>query len=61
MVGYTLYTAAVEYAKAGSKDDAIATLEKAFAAGYPNRDLSAEPALAAIGDDPRVKQLAAKK
>jgi len=61
MVGYALFTAAVEYAKAGSKDAAIATLEKAFAAGYPNRDLSVEPALAAVADDPRVKQLVAKQ
>ena len=61
MVGYALYIAAVEYAKAGSKEEAIGTLEKAFAAGYPNHDLSTEPALAALTSDPRVKQLAAKK
>ena len=31
MAGYTLYNAAVEYAKAGRREDAIRTLEKAFA------------------------------
>jgi putative intracellular protease/amidase len=59
MVPYTLYSAAVEYAKAGRKEDAIRTLEKAYAKGYPNRDLSTEPALASIASDPRVKQMLA--
>ncbi len=59
--GHTLYTAAVEYAKAGKKEDAITTLEKAFAAGYSNRDLASEPALASIASDPRVVQLTASK
>jgi tetratricopeptide (TPR) repeat protein len=61
MAAWHLYYAAVEYAKAGSKDKAIGTLEKAYAAGYPNKDLSTEPAFAAIASDPRVKQLVAKK
>lgn len=61
MAAWHLYYAAVEYAKAGSNDKAIGTLEKAYAAGYPNKDLSTEPAFAAISSDPRVKQLLAKK
>ena len=62
MTPYTWYAAAVEYAKAGNKEKAIGTLEKAFAAGYPDREgVSTEPALAAIASDPRVKQLVAKQ
>ena len=62
MVSYRLVAAAVEYAKAGQKEQAIGTLEKAVAAGYPDRaQLSTEPALAAIVSDPRVKQLLAAK
>lgn len=61
MVPYALFAAAVDYAKAGRKENAITTLEKAYAAGYPNRDLSVEPALASISSDPRVKQMLAKK
>ena len=58
---YAWYAAAVEFAKAGRKEDAIGTLEKAFAAGYKDRNLAAEPALAAIASDPRVRQLVATK
>jgi tetratricopeptide (TPR) repeat protein len=62
MTSYTWYAAAVEYAKAGNKEKAIGTLEKAIAGGYPDREkLSADPALAAIVSDPRVKQLMASK
>lgn len=61
MAGHTLYAAAVEYAKAGRKEDAIGTLEKAFAMEYSNRNLAAEPALASIVTDARVRQLLAKK
>ena len=62
MTYYTWYAAAVEYAKAGNKEKAIGTLEKALAGGYPDREkLAADPALAAIVSDPRVKQLMAAK
>jgi len=64
MVGYTWYTAAVEYAKAGRKEDAIGSLEKAFAApaGHFDRNaVTSDPALASIASDPRVRQLVAKK
>jgi tetratricopeptide (TPR) repeat protein len=64
MVGYTWYSAAVEYAKAARKEDAIRSLEKAFAApaGHFDRDaIAGDPALASIAADPRVRQLIAKK
>jgi hypothetical protein len=61
MAGYTWYNAAIEYAKAGKKNDAIGSLEKAYAAGYSNPAIATEPALASIASDPRVKQLVAKK
>jgi putative intracellular protease/amidase len=62
MTGYAWYTAAVEYAKAGRKEDAIGSLEKAFAGGFQNRDaIAGEPALASIAADPRVRELVAKK
>jgi transcriptional regulator GlxA family with amidase domain len=62
MASWVWFSAAVEYAKAGDKDQAIATLEKAYAAGYPDRErLTSEPALAALASDPRVKQLMAAK
>ena len=63
MSGYTWYTAAVEYAKAGRKEDAIRSLEKAAAVpGHFNPDaIQSEPALAAVASDPRVRQLMAKK
>ena len=60
--GWAYFNAAVEYAKAGKREDAIGTLEKAFANGFTNRTAAtAEPALAAIIADPRVKQLLAQK
>jgi len=64
MVGYMWYTAAIEYAKAERKEDAIRSLEKACAvpAGHFNRDvIASEPALASVASDPRVRQLMAKK
>ena len=64
MVGYTWYTAAVEYAKVGRKEDAIGSLEKAFAApaGHFDRNaIASDPALASIASDPRVRQLVARK
>ena len=60
--GYGYYNAAVEYAKAGKREDAIGSLEKAFANGFSNRSaVAAEPALAGIASDPRMKQLLAQK
>ena len=60
--GYGYYNAAIEYAKAGRREDAIGTLEKAFANGFTNRSAAAaDPDLAAIAGDPRVKQLLANK
>jgi len=63
MTGYTWYTAAIEYAKAGQKEDSIRALEKATAsAGHFTPDvIQTEPALAAVASDPRVRQLMAKK
>lgn len=64
MVAHTWYMAAVEYAKAGKKEEAIGSLEKAFAssAGHFNPDaIQSEPALASVASDPRVRQLLAKK
>ena len=61
MAGNTWYAAAIEYAKAGRRNDAIGSLEKAYAAGYSNPAIETEPALASIIGDPRVKQLVAKK
>jgi len=61
MTGHAWYAAAIEYAKAGRKNDAIGSLEKAYAAGYSNPAIETEPALASVIADPRVKQLVAKK
>jgi tetratricopeptide (TPR) repeat protein len=64
MVGYTWVMAAVEYAKAGRKEEAVGSLQKAFAAppGHFNPDMiQTEPALASVASDPRVRQLLAKK
>jgi transcriptional regulator GlxA family with amidase domain len=58
---YVWVWAAVEYAKAGRKQDAVGALEKAIAAGYPASNLQSEPALAAVASDPRVQKLLAKK
>ncbi len=60
MAGYHMYDAAVQYAKAGRNDDAIRTLETAFAKGFRDRLQAAnEPALARIVADARVKRLLA--
>ena len=60
--GWGYFNAAIEYAKAGKREDAIGTLEKAFASGFTNRTaVAADPDLAALGADPRMKQLLAKK
>jgi putative intracellular protease/amidase len=64
MSGYTWYTAAVEYAKAGQKEDSIRSLEKAAAASpghFSPEVIQTEPALATVATDPRVRQLMAKK
>ena len=62
MAPYVWFSAAVEFARAGQKEQAIATLETAFAKGFPDRDrVASEPALAAISGDPRVQQLVAAK
>ena len=56
---WVLYDAAVQYALAGRKDDAFATLRKAFAMGYPDKDAIEKDAdLASLRSDPRAKQLA---
>jgi tetratricopeptide (TPR) repeat protein len=61
MAGYHMYDAAVQYAKAGRKDDAIRTLESAFEKGFRDRLQAAnEPALAGVVADARVKRLLAE-
>ena len=63
MVGYAWYNAAVEYAKAGHKEAAVKSLEKACASGghFDRATIANEPALATVAADPRVKQLVAAK
>lgn len=59
---WVLYEAAVQYALAGRKDDAFATLGKSFALGFPDRDVIAKnPSLASLRGDARVAQLAAAR
>ena len=56
------YNAATEYARAERNDDALQMLQKAFDAGYPNRDaLSKDPNFARLKDDPRAKTIAAAR
>ncbi len=57
--GHGSYLAATELAQAGRKEDAIASLEKALGAGFSRTQAATDPALAAIAQDPRVKQLVA--
>lgn len=55
---YGYYNAAVEYAQARLDDQAVGMLEKAFAAGYPDRAaVQADPDLARLAGDPRVKRM----
>ena len=59
---WVTYDAAVQYALAGRKDDAIAALGKAYALGYPDRGaVETDPDLASLRSDPRVKPLAAAR
>jgi putative intracellular protease/amidase len=62
MAGHVYYRAAAEFAQAGQKDDAIATLGKAFANGYPNRArVETDARFASIVGEARVKQMIAAK
>ncbi|HTO92339.1 MAG TPA: DJ-1/PfpI family protein [Candidatus Sulfotelmatobacter sp.] len=62
MTGWTYYQAAAEYAQAGKKDQAIATLEKAFDSGFNGRSRVAnDPEFASIMNEPRVQHLLAVK
>jgi putative intracellular protease/amidase len=62
MVGYTYYLAASEFAQAGRKEDAIATLEKAFGSGFSNRSrVERDPRFSSIMAEPRVKKLLAAR
>ena len=59
---YVYYDAAVEYAKAGRDEDAVAMLSKAFAAGYSDREtIEKDPHLGKLRTDPRVARLIAEK
>jgi tetratricopeptide (TPR) repeat protein len=52
------YNAAAEYVRASQNDDAFEMLRKAYAHGYPDRDLSKDPNFAQLRDDPRMKAIA---
>jgi tetratricopeptide (TPR) repeat protein len=53
------YRAACAYALASQREEAIASLQKAFGAGFRNRAaIDHDPDLASIRDDPRVKKIA---
>lgn len=55
-----LFDAAREYALANRNDDAIALLQRAFAAGFKDRDaVKNDPALAKLREDARVKTIVA--
>lgn len=59
---FAFYDAATEYARADRNEDALQMLQKAFDAGYPNRDaLSKDPSFARLKDDPRAKTIAAAR
>jgi putative intracellular protease/amidase len=58
-VGQLFFSAAREYAKAGRNDDAVAMLQKAFDAGFKDRNaIKNVPELAKLQDDARVKAIA---
>jgi hypothetical protein len=60
--GYGYYDAAVEYARAGRSEDAVAMLAKAFAAGFSDRDaVEKDPHLASLKGDPRLRALVAQR
>jgi transcriptional regulator GlxA family with amidase domain len=55
------YDAAVEYAKAGRSEEAVAMLAKAFASGFSDRDaIEKDPNLAKLRTHPRVLPLLAE-
>ena len=55
-----LFDAAREYAQADRNDDAIAFLQRAFAAGFKDRDaVKNDPALAKARNDSRLKTIVA--
>jgi len=59
---YALYTAAGQYALAGDKANAIAHLEKAFAAGWTDREaVKTDPDFASLRADKRVQELIAAR
>ena len=59
---WVLYEAAVQYALAGRKDDAFETLGRAYALGFPDRDvIEKNPSLASLRGDARVAKLAAAR
>jgi putative intracellular protease/amidase len=59
---YVYYRAAVQYALAGLDGDAVDALRRAFAAGFPDRDIvDHDPDLARLRDDPRLEKVAASK
>ncbi len=56
------FSAAKEYALASRTDDALAMLEKAYGAGFPDRQaVERDPDLAGLHGDPRVKKLMVAK
>jgi putative intracellular protease/amidase len=61
-LAYGLYRVAAEYALAGRKDQAFATLDRAFAAGYPHRTaVEKDPDFASLRDDARARALASAR
>jgi putative intracellular protease/amidase len=58
----SFYSAAAEYARAEEPNDAVQMLQKAFDAGYPNRNaVNTDPVFAKVKDDPRLRELTAAK